>query len=167
MPTNLSLKNTLSDLDHELATTRRVLERIPEDRLTWKPHEKSMTLGGLSQHVANLNYWMRMVLEQPEYDLASGPSSLGEPGSRAEVLELFDTNAAAVKKALAELDESALNDNWSLRHGDQVLLQQPRIMSLRINCISHMVHHRAQLSVYLRLLDVPVPSIYGPSADEK
>lgn len=167
MPTNVSLKNTLSDLDQELATTRRALERIPEDRLTWKPHEKSTTIGGLGQHLANLNFWMRMILEQPEYDLLSGPATLDEPKSLAEVLERFDTNAAAVKKALEGLDEAALTDLWTLRAGDKVIMQQDRLGVLRTFCISHTAHHRGQLSVYLRLLDVPVPSIYGPTADEK
>ena len=96
-----SLKNSLSDLQHELDTTRRVLERIPEDRLTWKPHPKSMTLGGLGQHIANLLYWMQTTLEQPEYDLASGPSVLGEPADREEILQRFETNAVSDSAALA------------------------------------------------------------------
>lgn len=162
-----SLKNSLGDLSHELATTRRVLERIPEDQLTWKPHPKSTTLGGLGQHIANLGFWMVSTLEQPEYDLASGPSVLGEPANKEEILQRFDTNAAAVQKALDAIDDKALGEQWVLRNGDQVIMKQSRAAVLRTTCISHMIHHRAQLGVYLRLLDLPVPSIYGPSADEK
>lgn len=161
-----SLKKSLSDLTQELGVTRRVLERIPEDNLTWKPHPKSMTIGGLGQHIANLGYWMVTTLEQPEYDLASGPSVLGEPASREEILERFDTNAAAVQKAFDAVDDEALRQQWVLRHGDNVIMKQSRVGVLRSACISHLIHHRGQLSVYLRLLDIPVPSIYGPSADE-
>ena len=161
-----TLKNSLNDLQHELETTRRVLERIPEDHLTWKPHPKSMTLGGLGQHIANLLYWMQTTLEQPEYDLASGPSVLGEPENREEILQRFETNAAAVRKAFDAVDDEALRETWVLRHGDNVIMKQPRVGVMRSACISHMIHHRGQLSVYLRLLDIPVPSIYGPSADE-
>lgn len=161
-----SLKNSLADLHNELDTTRRVLERIPEDQLTWRPHPKSMTIGGLGQHIANLLYWMQTTLEQPEYDMASGPSVLGEPANKEEILQRFETNAAAVRKAFEAVDDEALLEPWVLRHGDHVIMKQSRAGVLRSACISHLVHHRGQLSVYLRLLDIPVPSIYGPSADE-
>lgn len=162
----ISLKKTFSDIEHELATTRRVLERIPEDRLTWKPHPRSMTIGGLGQHIANIVYWMVVTLTQEEYDLATGPSVLGEPADRDEVLQRFEKNAADFRSALEKIDDAALLETWTLRNGDQIILQQSRAEVLRSACISHHVHHRGQLSVFLRLLDIPVPSIYGPSADE-
>lgn len=166
MSNSLPLKSSLDDLAHELAVTRRVLERIPEDRLTWKPHERSMTIGGLGQHVANLVFWMTSVLESDAYDLATAPQTLGEPASRDEILERFDRHVAEILEKLSVADDAALSQPWSLRHGEQVILKQPRVNALRAVCISHIAHHRGQLSVYLRLLDIPVPSIYGPSADE-
>jgi uncharacterized damage-inducible protein DinB len=167
MSTTLSLKDSLDDLAHELAVTRRTLERIPDDKLTWKPHERSMTVGGLGQHVANLVYWMTTVVAAEEYDLATGPSALGEPGSRDEILQKFDRHVAELLEKLSVTDDAALSQVWMLRHGDQILMKQPRLNALRSACISHLAHHRGQLSVYLRLLDIPVPAIYGPSADER
>lgn len=165
--TTLSLKDTLNDLAHELAITRRALERIPEDKLTWKPHERSTTIGGLGLHIANLVYWMETVVGHEEYDLASGPSFLGEPGSRDEILQKFDGHVKEVLETLSATDDAALSQEWMLRHGDQILMKQPRVNALRANCISHLAHHRGQLTVYLRLLDIPVPALYGPSADER
>jgi uncharacterized damage-inducible protein DinB len=157
----------LGDLEQELATTRRVLERIPEAHLSWKPHEKSMSLGALASHTANLLHWQTTILRQDEFDLASAPPpSPAAPASRDEILRAFDENASAVKDALGEADEAGLGRAWTLRRGAQVLLSRPRAAVLRSMGISHMIHHRAQLCVYLRLLNVPVPSVYGPSADE-
>lgn len=154
------------DLSHELATTRRVLERVPDEHLSWRPHARSYTLGQLAGHIPNVLVLLRMAAESDELDLASVPSAGADPGSREEILRAFDQNAAAVTAAMERLREPALGDTWRMRHGDRVLVQQPRLAVLRGMGINHLIHHRAQLSVYLRLLDVPLPPMYGPTADE-
>ncbi|RAV20739.1 DinB family protein [Paenibacillus contaminans] len=156
----------VGDAMHELATTRRVLERLPEEHMSWKPHEKSMTLGGLATHLINLMNWQIAILQQREFDLSTVPQRREPLDKRADVLEEFDANVGKFEKLLAECDEETLGEEWTLRHGDHVILRQPRALALRSFGLSHMVHHRAQLGVYLRLLDIPVPGMYGPSADE-
>lgn len=156
----------VGDLERELATTRRMLERVPEEHFSWKPHEKSWSLAALATHLANLLFWQRGILEGDEFDLASVPASGAAAESLDELLDAFDENAAALKHALAETDEAALRRTWRLKRGDKVVFSRPRADVLRSIGISHMIHHRGQLSVYLRLLDVPVPSSYGPTADE-
>lgn len=166
---SLTLKQAaLGDLGAELASTRRVLERLPEEHFTWKPHEKSMSLGALGYHVANLLSWQNAILASDTFDLASAPPPRTTlPESLDEILRVFDENAAAFTRAFDELDDAALAADWTLRHGSHVIHTQPRAMALRNMGISHMIHHRAQLGVYLRLLDVPVPPVYGPTADER
>ena len=162
-----SLRQTaLGDLEQELATTRRVLERIPDEHLDWKPHPKSWSLGSLASHLANLPTWQSTILGSDGLDMATVPPPQGPPASRAEVLERFDGALPAVRAAMEGATDEALMASWTLRHGDRVIMSQPRLAIFRAVGISHMVHHRAQLGVYLRLLDVPVPSMYGPSADE-
>ncbi|OXM85185.1 DinB family protein [Paenibacillus rigui] len=157
----------IGDAAHELATTRRILEQLPEEHLSWKPHEKSMTLGGLATHLVNLLNWQIAIFQYPEFDLSTIPLRREPLEKRADVLEEFDANAGKLEKLLAECDEKALGEEWTLRHGDHIILRQPRALALRTFGLSHMVHHRAQLGVYLRLLDIPVPGMYGPSADEQ
>lgn len=168
MTTNSALKQAiLGDLDHEFASTRRVLERAPDDRYDWRPHDKSFTLGALCAHLQNLVYWNRMILEEDGFDLGASPPPRTVPENREELLRLFDEHKQKLDAAVAKCDDASLGETWTLRHGDQVIFARPRAAVLRDMGISHMVHHRGQLSVYLRLLDVPVPAIYGPSADEK
>lgn len=160
----------LAELDHEAATTRRVLERMPEGRADWKPHERSMTLGRLCGHLAELPGWGRTVLADDEFDLATARERGYEPyvaSDRAELLERYDQAVAALREAARGTSDERIREPWTLRHGDQVVLSSPRAAALRGFVFSHSIHHRGQLSVYLRLLDVPVPSIYGPSADEE
>ncbi|MBB4638353.1 DinB family protein [Longimicrobium terrae] len=153
------------DLEQELATTRRVLERVPDEHLDWKPHEKSFALGGLAAHLANLLNWTTTVLTQDELDLATqGRQEL--PRTRDDILALFDGAAARLRPALAAATDDTLNGTWTLRMGDHVIMQMPRASVIRTVALNHMVHHRAQLGVYMRLLDIPVPAMYGPSADE-
>ena len=160
-----SLKQlALGDLNHELATTRRVLERVPDEHLGWKPHEKSFSLGDLATHVAQIAYWITVTVTQDELDAANAPRTQS-PASSEELLRRFDEYAAEAREAVQNADESTFGNTWTLRAGDHVILQMPRLAVLRSFCISHMIHHRGQLSVYLRLNDVPLPSIYGPSAD--
>ena len=157
----------LGDLKHELETTRRVLARVPAEKVSWKPHDKSMSLGALSWHVANIVMWQKLILQHDEYDLATGPPSRTDDPPIEETIAHFEANAGPLQAALETADDDMLNRPWRLRFGDQVILHTTRVRTLRGFGISHMIHHRAQLTVYLRLLDVPVPSVYGPTADER
>lgn len=155
-----------ADLERELSVTRRVLERLPQEHYGWKPHEKSMSLGRLAMHVATLPQWMADTLKRDYFDMSSSPTMRFEPSNKADLLQTFDSQANAVRRAMAELDDARLDQKWQLRNGDEVLFSEPRSRVLRMWCISHMIHHRAQLCVYLRMLDVPVPAVYFNSADE-
>jgi uncharacterized damage-inducible protein DinB len=153
------------EFDHEMTVTRKLLERVPEDRFDWKPHEKSTSLGGLATHLANLAVWGEMTLNLSELDLATaGVAPLAT--SRAELLANFDKNVATSRAALVSKSDAEMMAPWTLKRAGQVLFTMPKAAIWRSFVISHIVHHRGQLSVYLRLQNVPVPSIYGPSADE-
>jgi len=154
----------LAEFDLEMATTRRVLERVPSDKGQWKPHEKSFALGHLAQLVAWMPGWLTNALTQTELDLAGAGGYSFEKTDT--LLEVFDRNVAEARAAMSTATEEQLQVPWTLKHGDMVLWNAPRSVVLRQN-INHLVHHRGQLTVYLRLLDIPVPSIYGPSADER
>jgi uncharacterized damage-inducible protein DinB len=155
-----------ADLDLELTATRRVLERVPFEHWEWKPHEKSMPLGRLAVHLAELPHFAERIVTTDEMDMATTPYSPSVVRNREELLALFDNRAAAMRRVVAELDEARLSGRWRLRMGDAVFLDAPRSLLLRQHGISHPVHHRAQLTVYLRLLNIAVPGLYGPSADE-
>ena len=155
-----------AEMQQEAKTTRRILERVPEGSFAWKPHEKSMSLGRLAAHVAELPELIIPALKQDELDFASGDFKPFEPKSNAELLERFDRNISAAVEALQQQPDERMGDQWRLRSGDHVLFEMPRALVVRFVGLNHVIHHRGQLSVYLRLLDVPVPSIYGPSADE-
>lgn len=155
-----------ADLERELAMTRRVLERLPADKFGWKPHPKSMALGELAQHVVNLMDWMTGTLEQDVLDLATVPPSPGAPDNTAELLARFDQGVDEVRAAFAATDDAKLAAPWALAHGGQTLHRSTRATVFRTWCISHLIHHRAQLCVMLRLNDVPVPAVYFNSADE-
>ena len=159
-------KIALGDLESEIATTRRVLERLPEEHFDWKPHAKSMSLGGLATHIATIPFYGMAVLQGPDFDVTAPlpPNPLAT--TRDEVLRRFDETVAAFRALLEGADDVSLREPWTLRAGERVVFTQPRTGVLRAMVVSHLVHHRGQLSVYLRLLDVPIPSIYGPTADE-
>ncbi|NBD24752.1 DinB family protein [Paenibacillus glycinis] len=157
----------IGDAAKELAATRLVLERLPEEHMAWKPHEKSMALGGLSTHLINLVNWQVAMFQYPEFDLSTVPQRREALQKRSEFLEEFDASVSKLEQLLAECDEKSLGEEWTLRHGDRIILRQPRAAAFRTVGISHMIHHRAQLGVYLRLLDIPVPGMYGPSADDR
>lgn len=156
----------LSEFDHEMGTTRRLLERIPEADLAWKPHDKSFTLGQLAAHIANLLNWALTTFDSDTFDLAdAGPRGV-PPASVAALLLTFDAN---VKKARAKIDEQtdpAFFARWTLKNNGEEVFTMPKIAVLRSFVLNHLIHHRGQLSVYLRLRNVPLPSIYGPTADE-
>lgn len=154
----------LQDFDEEMAATRRLLERVPSDRGEWKPHEKSFSLGHLAQLVSWMPGWIARTINEPFIDLAAGGGYSME--TTETLLEGFDEAVASARAALGSASEAALNEPWSLRMGDKVLMTLPRGAVVRQH-LRHLVHHRGQLTVYLRLLDVPLPSIYGPTADER
>jgi len=153
------------EIDQEGATTRRVLERVPADRLSWKPHQKSMSLGHLALHIAqtpgNIASWaLKDVFE------FSGPPPEVEAKSTAQILAAHDESVKTAKDVLRQLGDAGLERQWEGRAGGNTLMKLPKVALFRAVVLNHWIHHRGQLSVYLRLLDVPVPSIYGPSADE-
>ena len=159
-------KALAAEMRQEAKTTRRLLERVPEESFDWKPHEKSMTLGRLAAHVAELPELVIPALTQPEFDFGSGDFKPFSPTSTAELLEKFDRNIEAAAGMLEKQPDERMGEPWKLRSGDHVLFEMPRALVVRFVGLNHVVHHRGQLSVYLRLLDVPLPSISGPSADE-
>ena len=155
----------LPEFDHEMTMTRRLLERVPDDQLGWKPHAKSMSMGGLATHLSNLPWWGQVTLNDTEFDLATFPDQ-AEAGSRSQILDAFDRNVTATRAALTGKSDAELMAPWALKRAGQTIFSLPKASVWRSFVLSHVIHHRGQLSVYLRLLDVPVPSIYGPSADE-
>jgi uncharacterized damage-inducible protein DinB len=159
----------LPEFDHEMVSARKTLERIPEDKLSWKPHEKSMPLDRLAGHVAELAGWAVPAILQDSLDFMPPGGPPFQPTiakSRAHVLEVFDKNREQSRQAIAGASDEHLMKNWSLLRGGQTLMTMPRFAVLRSFCLNHIIHHRAQLGVYLRLNNVAVPSVYGPSADE-
>jgi uncharacterized damage-inducible protein DinB len=154
------------DVAHELQQTRRVLERVPMDRHDWQPHAKSFTLGKLAQHVATIPMWGAITLDVAELDLA-GFTPPPPVTTSAALLATFDENAAAFQAKLAAAPDDTWMVPWTLRAGDQVFFTLPRLAVMRGTVVNHLVHHRAQLTMYLRALDVPIPGLYGPSADEQ
>ncbi|HLI29841.1 MAG TPA: DinB family protein [Terriglobia bacterium] len=159
----------IPEFDHEMASTRKTLERVPEDKFGWKPHEKSTTLGQLASHVAQLPSFATTALTTESLDIAPPGGSQRQrlnASTRQQLLEAFDKNVAEARTAIASASDEALHKTWSLLQGGKATVSLPRAAVLRTFMLNHLIHHRAQLGVYLRLNDVPVPSIYGPSADE-
>lgn len=156
----------LAEFDYEAATTRRLLERVPEDKWDWKPHEKSFTLKQLTQHMAEMPGWMTAVAGQDDLDLGGEQPPRAEIRTRDELLALYDQNVAAFREAAPQATDDSMRKPWRLRNGEKVFFEVPRAGAIRTFILNHFIHHRGQLSVYLRLLDVAIPSIYGPSADD-
>lgn len=158
----------LPEYDHELATTRRVLERVPEAEFGWRPHEKSMTLGELAAHVADMPNYLSAVMDATSYDVLSGGDMTPKmPRSRDALLKAFDEKVKNARASLARASDPEMMARWTLKQGDKEIFSLPRVASVRSFVMNHLIHHRGQLSVYLRLKGVPVPAIYGPSADEQ
>jgi uncharacterized damage-inducible protein DinB len=160
----------LPEFDQEMANTRKVLERCPEEHYGWKPHAKSFSMGALATHVADNPSWGVEVITKDSFDVApvgAPPYKQDTATSRQELLAKFDKNAAAMRAALEGASDQDLMKEWSLLMGGKILFAMPRIGFLRSFVMNHTIHHRAQLTVYLRLNDVPVPGLYGPSADEQ
>ncbi len=154
----------LPEFDHEFAETRKALERVPEDKFDYKPHEKSWSLHDLAAHVAEIPMWMSVTLNTDTFDL-DDPYERVVPDTKDEVLAKFDENLAAAREVLANTKADTMMEMWRMKKGGEVMMEMPKMAVLRSFIFSHNVHHRAQLGVYLRLLDVPVPGHYGPSAD--
>ena len=157
----------LMEFDHEIAGTRKTLERVPFDRADWRPHPKSWPLATLATHVARLPGWARETLTQDALDLAAGDHLNQVATSHADLMALFEKNVLAGRAAIEGTSDAEFMRPWSLKSGATVHFTMPKIAVLRSFVMSHLIHHRAQLGVYLRLLDVPVPALYGPSADEQ
>ena len=159
----------LPEFDQEMANTRKTLERIPDAKFDWKPHSKSMPMGDLGAHLATLPTFVAITMERDSFDVINRDGAAAKPPkpkSAIELVETFDKNVAAARAILEKTKDDHLMKPWTLLAGGKTILTLPRIAVLRSFVLSHNVHHRAQLGVYLRLNDVPVPSIYGPSADE-
>jgi len=156
----------LPEFDQEMATTRRVLERVPEDKFGWQPHEKSMSMGRLACHVAAIPNFAVSAANADSMDFAKGEYKEIEATDRRQLLEAFDQVVAEARAALAKTGDEEMMKPWSLLRGDITLFRAPKAVIIRSVMMNHLIHHRGQLSVYLRLTNTAVPSIYGPSADE-
>jgi uncharacterized damage-inducible protein DinB len=155
----------LKETEQEAQVTRKMFGRVPIDKYDWKPHEKSMTIRQLVTHIAELPGWIAMGLTTDELDFATTPYKPAPVNNNIELLELFERSFAKGKAQLAAANEDLLKERWVLRNGDQIFLEQTKYDTVRVS-ISQTIHHRAQLGVFLRLLDIPIPGSYGPSADE-
>jgi uncharacterized damage-inducible protein DinB len=159
----------IPEFDQEMATTRRMLERVPEAKAAWKPHPKSWSLGDLAAHLANLPVWGSMTMAGTELDVNPPGGPAWTPpgyGGRSANLANFDTNVAACRAALARASDADYMVGWTLKNAGQAAFTLPRVVCIRSFVLNHIIHHRGQLSVYLRLNDVALPSVYGPTADE-
>lgn len=160
----------LGEFDREMANTRKSLERVPEDKFDWKPHKKSWSMSQLATHISHLPTWVIETINSDSFDLSPADGSRDVSPSPVtsckEILDRFDKDVSAARQAIAESDDAHLLSPWTLLNGGHTVFTMPRIAVLRNFFMNHLIHHRAQLGVYLRMNDVPVPALYGPSADE-
>jgi len=162
-----SIRELIAELKMESASTRKMLERVPTTKLEWRVHDKSMKLGRLAMHVAEINHWVCRVMDAEDFDFAQANFGSQPVESTEAILKEFDGQLAKAIESLEKAEEASLDAIWTVRRGDQIFYQLPKKVGLRNFAYNHLYHHRGQLSVYLRLIDVPVPGMYGPSADEK
>ena len=160
-------QNLIEELKQEADLTRKILERVPGDKLHWKPHEKSMSIGRLATHLTETIRWVTEIQSTNEYDFAAKPFKAYVVTDTTELLTLFDTRVNDALASLTKLSDDDSEQLWSVRRGEHVLATMARRKAIRSWALSHHIHHRGQLSVFLRLLDIPVPGMYGPSADER
>ena len=156
----------LSEFDREMGATARILARVPDAHLAWRPHERSMTLARLATHIASIPSWLAAMIREPAFDLADLPPRDAEESSRTAIVARFEAAVADARRALRDSTDARLLDAWTLRKDGQDIVSVPRVVALRTEGLYHLSHHRGQLTVYLRLLHVPLPPIYGPTADE-
>jgi uncharacterized damage-inducible protein DinB len=165
-PSNNIASSLIAEMEHEARVARTVLERIPAEKFDWKPHEKSMSFGKLASHVAEMFGWTPSTLQLEELDFAKMDYKPYEPATTQDLVEYLDKNVAEAIDVLRNTSDEQFMDNWTMRNGETVYFTMPKVAVMRSFVMNHIVHHRGQLSVYLRLNDIAVPSIYGPSADE-
>lgn len=162
-------ESILPEFEHEMAGTRKTLERVPDDKLDWKAHPKSNTIGWVAAHLAEIPGWVEGTLKQDSWDIhpvGGEPYRTPTMTSRKQILEIFDKNVEAAKKAIASTPDTEFFKSWSLLSGGKAMMTMPKIAVIRGFVLNHTIHHRAHLCVYLRLNEIPVPSLYGPSGDE-
>lgn len=164
--TNYIATALAAEMEYEAAVTRKVLERVPTDKFDWKPHEKSMGFRQLASHVAEILVWTVPSIQETELDFAKWDYKPFEPATTQDLLDFFDKNVEGALEVLRNSPDAVFMENWTLRNGEEVYFTQPKAAVMRSFVMNHLIHHRAQLSVYLRLNDIPVPAMYGPSADE-
>lgn len=157
----------IGELKHEASLTKKILERVPLDNKEWKPHQKSMTIGRLATHTAENMRWVAIILGTDGFDLAANIKPSHTASSQQELMEIFQTHLDTAAAALEKATDEDFNKQWTLKKGEHIMAQIPKKVALRSLAFNHIIHHRGQLSVYLRLLGTPVPGLYGPSADEK
>jgi uncharacterized damage-inducible protein DinB len=157
----------LLDYDAEIGATKRILAAVPDDKADWKPHEKSMTISKLALHIATIPRLGSVIIAKPSWDMAIEKLPVVTYKSTAETIAEFERNTAAARTALTGASDADLEQKWKFSYGERVIGEMPRAMSWRLLYFNHMMHHRSQLGVYLRLLDIPVPSTYGPTADDR
>jgi len=160
-------KSFTNEFTHESASTRKLLECVPLDNPTWKPHEKSMPIHDLAVHIADIPNWVSLTLEQDELDFAKGDYRPKRAANTAELLSIHDEAVEKALKILSTVTHETLLENWTMRNGKQVYFTQSKIATLRGFVFNHLYHHRGQMTVYLRLLNIAVPGMYGPTADEQ
>ncbi len=156
----------LGELQHENNNTKRLLERVPDEKLGWKPHDKSMSMGQLASHIAEMGTWIQTTLTQPELDFSTGDYKPFHGSSMEEIIKTHDEKMALAMEAIQAASDEVMMTPWKMRNGDQIILDMPRAAVLRGTILNHLYHHRGQLTVYLRMNDIPLPAMYGPSADE-
>ena len=160
-------ENYLEELKLEAAITRKILEKVPMEKGDWKPHEKNFSLLKLASHVAEIPGYMYMTIAHDELDFATANYKPSIPESSKELLSIFEKNLKQAEDSLSTCSDEEMKKNWTMRSGDTIYFSSPKVLVARRFCLNHLVHHRAQLGLYLRLLDIPVPGSYGPSADDK
>lgn len=159
----------IGEFDHEMANTRKTLERVPDAKFDWKPHAKSFSMGGLAGHISFIPQWAKLTVELPEFDVnppGGQPVQMPALKTRAEILAYFDKGVVEARAAILAASDESMMKQWSLLSGGKTVFAMPRVAVLRSMIMNHLVHHRGQLTVYLRMNDVAVPALYGPSADE-
>ena len=154
------------EVESELALCRQILERLPPEMLGWRPHKKSPSAGELSMHIADMAEWIGLAARTEELDFATKPYSSFEPSTPADVLSYFDARAIGAAASVREMNAEALQQTWTVRHGQRVFIARSREQVIRVDCLNHIIHHRGQLTVYCRLRDVPLPGVYGPNGEE-
>lgn len=159
-------ESLLAEFEQEMTNTRKLLERVPEAKADWKPHEKSRSLGELATHVAGIPIWGERLMKHDDFDIAGNTPRPPKFTTTAALLALFDHNVKAAREALTGVPDSLMARTWTLKAGPKTVFSRPRAAVVRAMMMSHHIHHRGQLTVYLRLQNVPLPGMYGPSADE-